>query len=441
MEVKESLFLRKKTKTSEYLYHYRYSDGRVKISDVVDVLGDASNATLMFQFSKPTLHATKSEWYVDFYVYLPPDYNKPIRVKRTNGFGQFSLYADKMAHGESLRLQLEKDLEQGWNPLESKRKTQQLSPLAYVHGNKQTHASSIISLIEEYLLLKKDELSFRNKSYSTYQSKFRFMEQWLRKHGKSDLLITNFTVDDSRHFIAGLKDGSVTGKKLSNTSIHNYISVIQIFWYWATDKYENLHILQPWKKIKKPSVSEGRLYVFTKQQRDKIFSYLIETNQILMWCAARLVYQSWIRPGNELTGIQVKDFDLVDNKIWIPAECAKNGKLDFIPLPLDVKSKLHLERYPADYFVFGQNATTLKRCHREYWSKKFTKILRDELNIPAPLSLYIFKHTGNKVASENKMSPMEQQRINRHHSLDQTMEYNRKLEKIKSEDLVKYFVD
>ena len=277
-------------------------------------------------------------------------------------------------------------------------------------------------------------------------------EAWLKKMNLDNIPISSFSIEHTRRFCEDLRSGKVTALdthgRIKNhipcgTTFNSYVNMFENVWNWVENNHENILNKNPWKKIEAlPEVTRKNL-TYTSKQRETIFNELLLKNETVLYVICRMIYKIFIRPGNETRFLQVQDVNLIENKIWIEGDISKNRKTQWVPLPEDLKEellKIGIENVPGEYYIFGKRGPSKYPVSRDYWSKKFTAIVRG-LGISKGLTLYSFKHTGNQVAHLNKMPLMQQKDLNRHHSLDQMNTYLEGMRMPDADDLKVYIPD
>lgn len=169
---------------------------------------------------------------------------------------------------------------------------------------------------------------------------------------------------------------------------------------------------------------------FEKEQKELIENYLIKNNYDL-YLFTRFIFYAFIRP-KELIHMKVADINLQNRTVKISGDFSKNNKTEFVPLikPLyDLIVKSDICSNPKNFYVFGQDLkpslqrigmNTPTNWHRQ--ALKELKIYNDRKTV-----LYGWKHTGNIFAYMSGVDIKLLQKMNRHHSIETTEIYLRKL--------------
>lgn len=86
-----------------------------------------------------------------------------------------------------------------------------------------------------------------------------------------------------------------------------------------------------------------------------------------------------------------------------------------------------LDKYPANWYLFGQNLKPSEKPYsRNAVTRRHAAILK-RCSIDSRYSMYSWKHTGNVDSYLAGIDVYDIMRQNRHHSLEQTMNYLRSL--------------
>ncbi len=355
----------------------------------------------------------RKEWFVFFYYEIN---GKLKRFRKTEGFAQCQTIEEKRAHGNMLCLKYEMDLRNGWNPVACRR-TEKKNHLEYQVQQKIGSNMRIDHWLNRFVEECKLR-SLRDKSVSTYLSKFRKFNNWLTEYKLNENALVSFQLTQARVYADYLRRSKISAK-----TFNAHINTLETAWKWII-RTNQLTMVNPWTMIDKSAVSKSRKQIFNPDQREAILNYLRE-NDPFLWMVCILIFKSFIRPGREMRGLKIKDIDFHNNVIWIPSEIAKNKKTQGVPLPGEVKSMLlefKITSFPGEYYLLNPDGFSAYPVSRDFWSKRFAKLMQ-KMKMPAGLSIYTWKHTGNNIAHTNGMPLKMQKELNRHWSLDQMDDY------------------
>ena len=117
----------------------------------------------------------------------------------------------------------------------------------------------------------------------------------------------------------------------------------------------------------------------------------------------------WIRP-REISLLKVKDFDLTNFKIRVPANISKNSKLCFITIPVAfrrfvIDTNLGVQQ-PENFIFTNDNDNKLFGAVgvADNLFTKYHSALRDKLQLSKEVKLYGWKRTGVLNAAVNGVS-------------------------------------
>ncbi len=218
---------------------------------------------------------------------------------------------------------------------------------------------------------------------------------------------------------------------------NNFMSISRTFFQFLKERGKIAE--NPFSGIKPLRSPKIQYHPFSDKQAKKALEYL-ETRDYQLMVFCKIMYFTFIR-RNELRLIQIRDVDLVNRKIRIHRGIAKSHQsrsVRIVPPLMKYIEEMELHKYPKEFYLFGKfkepgaipfQANTLTDNH--------TKYMR-EINIPAGITLYSWKHTGVRAAiMKHGVNPVTVQQTCGHKSLNQTAEYLRELDVYVHTDLDK----
>lgn len=353
-----------------------------------------------YTFAK--IHKPKSgnDWYV-YYTFRNPETGKMALWKERAGINRLSTVKEKHARGAKMVANVNKRLEDGWSP--------------YAEG-KEIDTRKIDEVFDDILTIKKPGL--RPRTVEHYKHAVDLFKEFLA--GKK-IMPNQFTAKMAQDY----SDWLLTSKKYTSKSHNNKLSDANIFFNAMVDR--EIIDKNPFKKIRKKPVEEGKLISYSNEQKKLIRDYT-KKNGHPMYYFIQWIYYCFIRPY-ELMQLQVKHIDFENATIQIPAYASKNRKHGIVPIN-EVFMKEVVNKYKgkdSELYLFGFGLEpNLKPVHRNRSSHSF-KELRETLNIPKDHLLYDWKNTGARDFILSGKNPYLLMAYMRHHSLDQTMVYMRSL--------------
>lgn len=207
---------------------------------------------------------------------------------------------------------------------------------------KEPSANRACERLKEELHKAKGEL--KRKSVSCYRTYIRKFETFCQEKGL--ISVTDTTAND---FLTHLRE-----KGLCGTTINNYRTVLKSYFQkLRASKTVQKNAFDSTKKRKE--ISKSREY-FRIHQRKLILEWCVEHDTPLV-IAIKLIFYCFIRPGNELTGLQVGDVNLDDGILTVRGEISKNGLTERVKIPrqlLAVLTAMDLHKYPSDWYLLGR---------------------------------------------------------------------------------------
>lgn len=144
------------------------------------------------------------------------------------------------------------------------------------------------------------------------------------------------------------------------------------------------------------------------------------------WHFCEFQYYCFIRP-REIRHLRAQHIMLEEEKILIDREFSKNGKSEYVAIPLPFLNKLQYVRsMQPGQLLFHQVRDSTKMIGENTMWARHHKVLK-ELNFGKGYTLYSWKHTGAVHFIKNGGHVKQLQIQLRHHSLDQVNEYLRQM--------------
>lgn len=215
--------------------------------------------------------------------------------------------------------------------------------------------------------------------------------------------------------------------KLSNVSRNTYLRQLGALFEAAVEA-EYLPG-NPFRKLKKLPESPTSNVAFTHYQRGVLKQHLAEHHpHLLLFCS--FVYYCYIRPA-ELCRLRVSNLHWNTQKIFIPAEAAKNRRNAWVHIPgafwTELQKWTELQSVPGSYYLFGPYYTpSPKQLDSNNVSKHHRAILK-QLHIGGGCTLYSWKHTGVVELVKTGVNIKDVQNHLRHQSLEEVAIYLRSL--------------
>jgi len=338
--------------------------------------------------AEPTEQKLCSQWFVWYYI-------AGKRYQKKGNINSFTTVAERITAAKKIAQTIEMDL------LVKKQKSIAYTP--FVLGLQTA--------------LDNRSKSLRPKSVSGYKTKVSAFVKYLCNN-----LIENPTKQHVTDFFNSMKKQANTLAAYKVT-LHGLIEDMKK----EGVVYENIfsHI-----KIKKREMQLK--WFFTEQQIQRIKTQMLQKEKVQLWLPSPMEYYAMLRPA-EIRGIKIGDFLLEENKLLVRADISKNKKSEFVILPSKLIAVIepHIkDKNDNDYFL----SISGKQLGVNYLYVSFKKILT-ALNMDTQKhSFYSWKHTGARAWVKSGGSVYGLMRQMRHHSLDMTQLYLRKLGILEFED-------
>lgn len=282
----------------------------------------------------------------------------------------------------------------------------------YQQKEKQIGSVDSLKLAFEWLHARKGMV--RRKTFFTYQSHLKNLDAFVKA---KKLRSVNVAVADA--FLAHLTEN---GKAAATVNAHRR-TFNQAFNFCVKKKTLTKN---PFRETVRLSGESDSKMPFMKTQAFFVKSKMTPE----LWAAARWLYYCFIRPG-ELRLIRVGEVDWDEGKILVKSDISKNKKSQWVIIP-DVLMKelkpLCLWQYNPTWFLVGEDGLPSEECvGYNFWSYRHLKLLRGLKFDTSQYSLYSWKHTGVYQLAKATKDYRAVQLQCRHHSLDMTMKYLRKI--------------
>jgi integrase len=338
----------------------------------------------------PLSRDMKAEWFVSWRFKDENGCSKLVKER----IPQLNTTELRLAYGQKI---IKNWLENGWKAKE-----------------KHPHAGSldVLKLAFEWLEARKGIV--RRKTFFTYQSHLKNLDAFVRS---KKIQTVNMVVADD--FLTFLTEG---GKAVATVNAHR-TTFNQAFNFCVRKK---LLAKNPFCETEKRSGESDSKMPFTKTQSFFVKSKMPEE----LWAAARWIYYCFIRPG-ELRQIRVGEVDWDEGKILVKSDISKNKKGEWVIIPAPLMKELKplcLWQYNPTWFLVGEKGLPSETpVGYNFWSNRHLKLLKLLKFDTAQYSLYSWKHTGVYQLAKATKDYRAVQLQCRHHSLDMTMKYLRKI--------------
>ena len=358
-------------------------------------------------FSVPKIYNAKGDlskrWYV-YFTFRNPETKKLERMK--NIYGKANLYntkEDRLAVLSIYRRNLLKLLKEGYNPFEDnsvlhnskKEQNREESKSAHKVSSKTSkplvpNAKPVLGkplkeAFEFGLNLKKHQVN--DRTFQDYGYKINRFLKYLAKHHPQIKTIDQL----NKKVVLDYLNDILINSSPRNRNNHRLIlgSIMQTL---EENEVMPLNYIKNIKVLK--SIPE-RNKTYSLEMENKIFDYL-ETEDPILLLYIKFISYNYLRPI-EVCRLTIGDINLENNTISFKAKNSPS-KTKIIPeilleeIPdLAQLDKSHLLFTPDK--IGGEWATTLTN-RRDYFSKRFKRIVKSHFNLNKDYGLYSFRHTS-----------------------------------------------
>ena len=324
-----------------------------------------------------TLKEYKSGCFVEYHVLNPVTSKLERKVFRLNALKnrcrtlmEFKVAANKVLCDINIKLA------SGWNPFtDGSKNTKQLQTLSYG--------------LDAYITDKGRDL--REASMVSYTSVAKILKDWLVEKGIGEIACIKFNVSIARQFMEDLRNRP----KFNNNTYNTYLKKYRAAFNWLKEhEFVNDN---PFDQIKTLQKQEKMRGLIPPEARDKVINYVRTSKHPNYEIVMHLVFTSLIRPS-EIERLQVRDFDLKNKCIHIPANKAKTHKDrdaalsdTCIAMLIPLLSKPGI--LPTWYLINSNYECGPEPCYHGMFKKHWMKI-RKECGLPDEMQLYSLKDSG-----------------------------------------------
>jgi integrase len=378
------------------------------------------------------------KWYV-FYSIRDPRSDKMITYKHYKGLAKCKTKKARYDEAHKIMAHYTELIKTGWNPAVYDNQNIYSDSLQYKHAAKifqQKRASNrTFNFFANKFLQSASGLA--PATISTYTSKIRVFDQWLRAKGYADLDITAITNDVLIGFFTYLnqerESSQNTYRKFQNLLREIFDDLIE----------QGIINIQPVQRLPKNRRVVSKAPGIIAEQDLQAVKQYIKANDPQLYLFICFEYYCFMRPG-EVRMMKVEWIDWGKQLIRVPANVNKTRG---IKTPIisnefmrELREDFHLHTYPRDHYVIGNQDHKPGKMHigKNTMRLRFNKI-RKRLNLPESYMLYSFKHTGNSAAVDAGISAYERMMQNGHTSIRTTEIYTKNKIGFQSEDIRQNF--
>ena len=328
-------------------------------------------------YTPPILKKTASRGeHIEYYVYNPVTMKmerQRIRLEKlSHQFKNRSQYKQMVMQ---LMMNLTGKLAGGWTPYGENQNVAEYTPI-----NKA---------IEAYIADKSRDL--RKASMVSYISVAKIFVEWLTTQNIHEMASHLLNQRTCQRFMDELRDRP----KFNNNTYNTYLKKYRACFAWMVDRgycKEN-----PFEKIKTLKKQEKIRQLIPVDARETVINHVRTSKHPNYEIVMHLIFTSLIRPS-EIERLQVRDIDLKNKCIHIPANKAKTHKDrdaalsdTCIAMLIPLLSKPGI--LPTWYLINSNYECGPDPCYHGMFKKHWMKI-RKECGLPDEMQLYSLKDSG-----------------------------------------------
>ena len=328
-------------------------------------------------YTPPILKKTASRGeHIEYYVYNPVTMKmerQRIRLEKlSHQFKNRSQYKQMVMQ---LMMNLTGKLAGGWTPYGENQNVAEYTPI-----NKA---------IEAYIADKSRDL--RKASMVSYISVAKIFVEWLTTQNIHEMASHLLNQRTCQRFMDELRDRP----KFNNNTYNTYLKKYRACFAWMVDRgycKEN-----PFEKIKTLKKQEKIRQLIPVDARETVVNHVRTSKHPNYEIVMHLIFTSLIRPS-EIERLQVRDVDLKNKCIHIPANKAKTHKDrdaalsdTCIAMLIPLLSKPGI--LPTWYLINSNYECGPDPCYHGMFKKHWMKI-RKECGLPDEMQLYSLKDSG-----------------------------------------------
>lgn len=221
---------------------------------------------------------------------------------------------------------------------------------------------SLLSYYQDFLDYKRGE-RIRSGSLEQYQTKFNIFKDYLISMGQENITLN----DTDKHLFISYFQSLITKKDSYYNDLLNYHRMV---FNYITDIREQV-VKNPLKQIKALKLNDSeRHQIIESKNILESFQQLEKYGSTELSLMAQFIFYTLHRPDT-LCKLQLKDFNLNNDTLHIPASKIKTGKAVTIGLNSELKNIINdyliNNEVHQDYYLFGyNNIPSLRGTKKKY---------------------------------------------------------------------------
>lgn len=343
----------------------------------------------------------KNNWQIEYYVFSPISHQmERKRIRLNNLRNHCRTLQEFKAKAANIIQTINNQLAGGWSP--------------FGESENIRYYTTLDEMMHLYIEEKQREL--KKDSIRSYKSFCHIFGEWCRK------IVPNCKcLQFNRTLAVRYMDYVYMERKVSARAYNNQLKMARALFSWAVQKCyckEN-----PFEVLKVKREEEKKRILIPADTRKLIRNYF-EQNCPNFIIVLELVFTSLLRP-QEISRVQIKQINLTEQYIYMPANKTKNGHHRYAFLSAELckliapiidgkDGELYLM---TKGYVPGSIQADSKQ-YRKTWDK-----MRKELVLPQEMQLYSLRDTGINNMLKAGIDPLTVMQAADHHDLSMTTRY------------------
>ena len=356
----------------------------------------AYDLSMKMNYSNPKVYTANGDLQKRWYVYFSYRNPETGRLKRITPFygdaHKYKTKEDRMFVLSVYRKKILELLKQGYNPFEdntelyrNKQKKKEDCQVVKVGDTKDAIAGKTITEAFEFALIIKEKI-VSPTTHKAYASRLKALQKFINKNFEEVTYIQQLTKNMVVQFLNDVL------QRTSARSRNNYrIDLSSLFQTLEDNEMITTNFIKKTPVLK--SVPE-RNKTYTNQIQEDIFKFLEKKDPVLL-LYIKFISFNFLRPI-EVNRLKVGDINLAEKTISFKA---KNSPLktkiipDILLEELPDLSNLNKNNTLFTPNSYGEFWGTSEINKRDYFSKRFKKVVKKHFNLGKDYGLYSFRHT------------------------------------------------
>lgn len=334
----------------------------------------------IIQYKSPIYSKKGKEAYVYWYVLDPQSILEGApRLKRLKKkFNHIKTKRERDEAALRFRDEVARKLAQGWNPL-----------LLETGRGGFAVIADCMSKYKRHLAKKFKEDVIKKSTIDNYMCRLNKLEKYIEQQPNN--LIYMYQLD--LPFFEGFLEHIYIDRDTSTRTRNNYLNWLSSFCaYMKGNGFMETNFAEHITRLR---VSDKQRKPIDEEDIKQLAEYLEKDNRHFL-LACLMMYYTLVRP-NELTYIQLKDFNLKEQTLYLSHEFTKNRKDAVVTIPAKIirlMADLETFNHPDTFYLFGRGfIPSEKKAEGRIFREYFVKV-REALRWPAYYQFYSLKDSG-----------------------------------------------